>query len=132
MGRPLAANTRISFSLRNQPAPALTPLETLAWTVERVTFHNADTGFAVIRVKARGRRDLVTVVSKSRTTKRPMGMLFNCFNPSSFRAMRGASSMPTASSHDFHTSIAFCSPASAWSVGELGTISRHPMALHSN
>lgn len=43
-----------------QPAP--TPLETLAGTVERVTFHNADTGFAVIRVKARGRRDLVTVV----------------------------------------------------------------------
>jgi hypothetical protein len=32
-----------------------------------VTFHNADTGFAVIRVKARGRRDLVTVVGHAAT-----------------------------------------------------------------
>ena len=48
-----------------QPVP--TPLETLAGTVERVTFHNADTGFAVIRVKARGRRDLVTVVGHAAT-----------------------------------------------------------------
>jgi len=31
-------------------------------SVERVTFHNADTGFAVIRVKARGKRDLVPLV----------------------------------------------------------------------
>ena len=37
-------------------------LETLAGTIERVTFHNADSGFAVLRVKARGKRDLITVV----------------------------------------------------------------------
>ncbi|MET0743472.1 MAG: ATP-dependent RecD-like DNA helicase [Microvirga sp.] len=37
-------------------------VEALAGTVERVTFHNADNGFCVLRVKARGRRDLVTVV----------------------------------------------------------------------
>jgi len=37
-------------------------LETLAGTVERVTFHNAENGFAVIRIQVRGKRDLVTVV----------------------------------------------------------------------
>ena len=36
--------------------------ENLAGLVERVTFHNEDSGFCVLRVKARGRRDLVTVV----------------------------------------------------------------------
>ncbi len=30
--------------------------------MERVTFHNAETGFCVLRVKARGQRDLATVV----------------------------------------------------------------------
>jgi exodeoxyribonuclease V alpha subunit len=36
--------------------------EVLAGIVERVTFHNAENGFCVLRVKARGVRDLVTVV----------------------------------------------------------------------
>src|SRR5271165_4128359 len=36
--------------------------ELLAGLVERVTYQNADNGFCVIRVKARGHRDLVTVV----------------------------------------------------------------------
>jgi exodeoxyribonuclease V alpha subunit len=36
--------------------------EVLAGIVERVTFHNAESGFAVLRVKARGHRDLVTIV----------------------------------------------------------------------
>ena len=36
--------------------------EALAGLVERVTFHNADNGFCVLRVKVRGQRDLVTVV----------------------------------------------------------------------
>jgi hypothetical protein len=36
--------------------------EVLAGLVERVTYQNADNGFCVIRVKARGHRDLVTVV----------------------------------------------------------------------
>ena len=36
--------------------------EVLAGIVERVTFHNADSGFCVLRVKARGMRDLATVV----------------------------------------------------------------------
>ena len=38
------------------------PVEALAGLVERVTFHNADSGFCVLRVKVRGQRDLVTVV----------------------------------------------------------------------
>ena len=38
------------------------PTEALAGLVERVTFHNADSGFCVLRIKARGQRDLVTVV----------------------------------------------------------------------
>jgi exodeoxyribonuclease V alpha subunit len=37
-------------------------LEALACTVERVTYHNSDNGFAVLKVQARGKRDLVTVV----------------------------------------------------------------------
>ena len=36
--------------------------ETLTGLVERVTFHNPDNGFCVLRVKARGQRDLITVV----------------------------------------------------------------------
>ena len=36
--------------------------EVLAGLVERVTFHNVESGFCVLRIKARGHRDLVTVV----------------------------------------------------------------------
>jgi exodeoxyribonuclease V alpha subunit len=36
--------------------------ETLSAVIERVTFHNPDTGFVVLRVQARGRRGAVTVV----------------------------------------------------------------------
>jgi exodeoxyribonuclease V alpha subunit len=36
--------------------------ETLTGMIERVTFHNPETGFSVLRVQARGRRGLVTVV----------------------------------------------------------------------
>jgi hypothetical protein len=35
--------------------------EPLSGLVERVTFHNSDNGFCVLRVKVRGHRDLVTV-----------------------------------------------------------------------
>ena len=38
------------------------PDEALAGLVERVTFHNAENGFCVLRVKARGQRELITVV----------------------------------------------------------------------
>ena len=36
--------------------------EVLSGLVERVTFHNPETGFCVLRVKARGHWDLVTTV----------------------------------------------------------------------
>src|SRR5205809_4134615 len=36
--------------------------ETLSGIIERVTFHNADTGFVVLRVQAKGRRGVITVV----------------------------------------------------------------------
>ncbi len=42
-------------------------LETLAGSIERVTFHNAENGFAVLKVHARGKRDLVTVVGHTPT-----------------------------------------------------------------
>jgi hypothetical protein len=35
------------------------PRETLVGSVDRVTFHNDDNGFAVLKVKARGKRDRV-------------------------------------------------------------------------
>jgi len=38
------------------------PAETLSGLVERVTYHNPESGFCVLRVKARGQRDLVAVV----------------------------------------------------------------------
>src|SRR3974390_2993726 len=36
--------------------------EGLAGLVERVTYHNAENGFCVLRARARGHRDVVTVV----------------------------------------------------------------------
>ena len=36
--------------------------EVLAGSIERVTFHNPSNGFCVLRIKARGHRDLVTVI----------------------------------------------------------------------
>jgi exodeoxyribonuclease V alpha subunit len=45
-----------------RPAPESSTQEVLAGLVERVTFHNAENGFCVLRAKARGHRDLVTVV----------------------------------------------------------------------
>ena len=45
-----------------KPQPESPTQEVLAGLVERVTFHNSDNGFCVLRAKARGHRDLVTVV----------------------------------------------------------------------
>ena len=41
--------------------------EALAGVVERVTYHNAENGFCVLRAKARGHRDVVTVVGHAAT-----------------------------------------------------------------
>ena len=45
-----------------KPTPESSTQEVLAGLVERVTFHNAENGFCVLRAKARGHRDLVTVL----------------------------------------------------------------------
>jgi exodeoxyribonuclease V alpha subunit len=42
--------------------PTTDEKETLVGLVERVTFHSPETGFCVLRIKARGQRVLVTVL----------------------------------------------------------------------
>ena len=49
------------------PAARSATTEVLAGLVERVTFHNAENGFCVLRVKARGQRELITVVGHAAT-----------------------------------------------------------------
>jgi exodeoxyribonuclease V alpha subunit len=44
------------------PAATVSSTEVVAGLVERVTFHNAENGLCVLRVKARGQRDLITVL----------------------------------------------------------------------
>jgi exodeoxyribonuclease V alpha subunit len=51
--------------MKTEPKPS--DWEVLAGLVERVTYQNAENGFCVIRVKARGHRDLVTVVGHAAT-----------------------------------------------------------------
>src|SRR6187549_2651309 len=50
-----------------KPQPPSSTQEVLAGLVERVTFHNIENGFCVLRAKARGHRDLVTVVGHAAT-----------------------------------------------------------------
>lgn len=44
------------------PVLPRSPLENLSGLVERVTFHNTDNGFCVLKVQVRGKKDLLTVV----------------------------------------------------------------------
>src|SRR3954463_14551080 len=50
-----------------KPQPEPSTQEVLAGLVERVTYHNAENGFCVLRTKARGHRDLVTLVGHAAT-----------------------------------------------------------------
>src|SRR6202171_5730761 len=50
-----------------KPQQAPSTQEVLAGVVERVTYHNAENGFCVLRIKARGHRDLVTTVGYAAT-----------------------------------------------------------------
>jgi exodeoxyribonuclease V alpha subunit len=50
-----------------RPQPESTNREVLAGLVERVTYHNSDNGFCVLRAKVRGHRDVVTVVGHAAT-----------------------------------------------------------------
>ncbi|HSQ08214.1 MAG TPA: ATP-dependent RecD-like DNA helicase, partial [Chromatiaceae bacterium] len=44
---------------------AQAPTDSLAGSVERVTFHSEESGFCVLRVKVRGERDLITVIGSA-------------------------------------------------------------------
>lgn len=57
----MALRLGMNEQLGAQPTTAQ-PTEVLAGSIERVTFHNAENGFCVLRIKARGHRELVTVV----------------------------------------------------------------------
>ena len=57
--------SELSNQVKSNPEPSTQ--EVLAGLVERVTFHNAENGFCVLRAKARGRRDQVTVVGHAAT-----------------------------------------------------------------
>jgi len=46
--------------MKNQPTPS--DHEVLTGLVERVTYQNAENGFCVVRIKARGHRELVILV----------------------------------------------------------------------
>ena len=48
--------------IRVRPQAESPTQEVLAGLVERVTYHNAENGFCVLRAKARGHRDVVTIV----------------------------------------------------------------------
>src|SRR6516225_8052900 len=50
-----------------KPQPQTSNQEVLAGLIERVTYHNAENGFCVLRAKARGYRDVVTVVGHAAT-----------------------------------------------------------------
>src|SRR5256885_11519001 len=51
--------------MKTEPKPS--DRELLAGLVERVTYHNAENGFCVIRIKAPGHRELVTAVGHAAT-----------------------------------------------------------------
>ena len=50
-----------------KPQPQSPTQQVLAGLVERVTFHNTENGFCVLRAKACGHRDLVTVIGHAAT-----------------------------------------------------------------
>jgi exodeoxyribonuclease V alpha subunit len=61
MNKPIAGQSPGMPDTTAQPTEVQST-EVLAGSIERVTFHSAESGFCVLRIKARGHRDLVTVV----------------------------------------------------------------------
>jgi len=61
MNKPIAGQSSGMPDTTAQPTE-VQRTELLAGSIERVTFHSAESGFCVLRIKARGHRDLVTVV----------------------------------------------------------------------
>ena len=65
--RPIRANTVASAALHVHHmtmarTSTASSTEVLAGLVDRVTFHNSENGFCVLRVRARGQRDPITVI----------------------------------------------------------------------
>jgi hypothetical protein len=60
--KPRSKPTRMIPQSKMKQQPESSTQEVLAGLVERVTFHNVENGFCVLRAKARGHRELVTVV----------------------------------------------------------------------
>jgi len=61
MNKPIAGQSSGMPDTAAQPTEVQST-EVLAGSIERVTFHSAESGFCVLRIKARGHRDLITVV----------------------------------------------------------------------
>ena len=55
------------MNVQARPQQDSSAQEVLAGLAERVTFHNVENGFCVLRIKARGHRDLVTVIGHAAT-----------------------------------------------------------------
>jgi exodeoxyribonuclease V alpha subunit len=56
-----------------RPQPESSSQEVLAGLVERVTYHNAENGFCVLRAKVRGHWDVVTVTVTAAQPMLPRG-----------------------------------------------------------
>jgi exodeoxyribonuclease V alpha subunit len=55
--------------MNGKSATADTPSERLSGSVERVTFHSEESGYCVLRVKTKGKKDLVTVLGSAATIR---------------------------------------------------------------
>ena len=66
-GRIGARGTAIDDLTNMKPQQDTSTQEVLAGLVERVTYHNAENGFCVLRAKVRGHREVVTVVGHAAT-----------------------------------------------------------------
>jgi exodeoxyribonuclease V alpha subunit len=60
--RSLPSTARLRRIIGLQPQPPTSHAESLSGLIERVTFFNEENGWAVLKVKAKGHRDLVSVV----------------------------------------------------------------------
>ena len=77
--------------------------EALAGLVERVTFHNPDNGFCVLRIKARGQRELITVVGHAATV-----------SAGEFVQMSGAWVNDRVHGQQFRASVLKAPPPTTW------------------
>ena len=62
-----------------QRASTSTATEVLGGLVEHVTFHNEENAFCVLRVKARGQRDLITVLGHAAMISAGEFVVKRCF-----------------------------------------------------